>query len=127
MSRMTGCLVALVTYVLHGNDAVVVAAVVSVVQQNVCHDNVGKRMTTSKNGRVIYVHRWTHGSRGRAENEPMTIKCAENYQPITNVCAEKYLPITNEWSLRTRGCAKNNFVETIFLENSADVVVLRQK
>ena len=46
-------------------------------------------MTTSKNGRVIYVHQWTLGSRGRAENEPMTVECAEN-EPIINECAEYY-------------------------------------
>ena len=28
--------------------------------------------------------RWTLGPRGLAENEPMTNKCAYNYQPITN-------------------------------------------
>jgi len=52
-------------------------------------------MTISKNGCVPYVHRWTFGSRGRAENEPMTIKCAEN-ETITNECAEYYQPITND-------------------------------
>ena len=75
------------------NDGVLVAAVLSVVQHNVSHDNVGERMTTSKNGRVIYVHRWLLGSRERVENQPITIKCAEN-ETITNECAENYQPIT---------------------------------
>ena len=80
-------------------------------------------MTTSKNGRLIYVHSWTLGSHERAENEPVTIKCAESYQPITNECAESYQPITNEWSLGSRGCAEN-----IFAKNKAGVVVVvRQK
>ena len=60
-------------------------------------------MTTSKNGRVMYVDRLSLGSRGRAENQPITNKCAENYQPITN-----------EWSIGTRGCAENYFVEFVF-------------
>ena len=62
-------------------------------------------MTTSKNGRLIYVIRWAFESRGRAEN---------------------YQPITNEWLLGSRRCAENYFLETIFVENNADVVV-RQK
>ena len=49
-------------------------------------------MTTSKNGRLIYVYKLTLGSRGRAENEPMTItrteKMATNhnrvYQKVNN-------------------------------------------
>ena len=56
-------------------------------------------MTTSKNGLLMHVHKWTLGSRGGVENEPMTIKYAENYQTITNESAENYQPITNEWSL----------------------------
>ena len=54
---MTGCLVALVTYVLYANDEVIVAAVASVFQHSVIHDNVGEQLTTSKNKRVIYVQR----------------------------------------------------------------------
>ena len=73
---MTGCLVALVTCVLHADNRVVVA-VPWVVQHNVSHVDVGERMTTSKNGRLRYVHKWTLGSRERAENESMTIKWAE--------------------------------------------------
>ena len=46
----------------------------------------------------------------------MTIRCADSYQPITNVC-----------SLWSRGCTENDFVETIFVENNAVVVVVRQK
>jgi len=84
-------------------------------------------MTTSKNGLLIYVYKWTLGSHERAENQPITIKCAENYQPITGECAENYQPITNEWSLGTRGCAENYFVETIFVDNKADVMVVCQK
>ena len=61
-------------------------------------------MTTSKNGRLIYVHKWLFESHG----------CAENYQPITNECAENYQPITNKWSLESRGCGKNYFVEFNF-------------
>ena len=83
-------------------------------------------MATSKNSRLIYVHRWTLGSHERAEHEPMTIKCAKNYQPITNECAENYQQITNQWSLGTRGCAKYYFIETIFVENNTGVVVIRQ-
>ena len=45
-------------------------------------------MTTSKNIRVIYVHKWKLGSSERAENEPIAIKCAEN-EPITNECGLK--------------------------------------
>ena len=44
--RMTGCLVVLVNYVLHA-DRVVVAVVLSVVQHNVSHVDVGERMITS--------------------------------------------------------------------------------
>ena len=82
-------------------------------------------MKISKNGRLIYVHRWSLGSRQRAENQQITNKCAEN-KPVTKGCAENYQPITNEWSLGTRGCTEHYFVETIFVENNADVVV-RQK
>ena len=81
-------------------------------------------MTTLKNGRLIYVHRWSLGSRERAENQPITNKCAET-QPITKECAENYHPITNVWSVGTRRCAEHYFVETIFAENNA-VVVVRQ-
>ena len=65
------------TCVLHADNRVVVA-VLWVVQHSVSHVDVGVQMTTSKNGRHIYVYKWTLGSRGRAENEPRTIKCAEN-------------------------------------------------
>ena len=126
LDRMTGCLVSLVIYILHANDGVIVAAVLSVFQHNVSHDNFGERMTTSKIRRVIFVHRCTLGSRERAENEPITIKCAEN-EPITNECAENYQPITKEWSLGERGCAKKYFVDTMFEENMADIVVVCQK
>ena len=68
-------------------------------------------MTTSKNRRLIFVHRWSLGSGERAENEPVTNNCAEN-KPITKEYAENYQPITNEWSL-----------ENIFVENNAAVVV----
>ena len=73
---------------MHVNDGFIVAAVLSVVQHNVSHADVGERMTTSKNMRVIYVHRRKLGSRERTENEPITIKCAEN-EPITKECALK--------------------------------------
>ena len=62
-------------------------------------------MTTSKNSRLICVRKGILVSRGHAENEPMTIKCAEKYQPITNY-----------WSLGTSECADNYFVEIIFVE-----------
>ena len=75
------------TSVLHADNRVDVA-VLRVVQHNVSHVNVGERLTTSKSGRLIYVHSWMIGSRERAENEPMTIKYAESYQPVTNECAE---------------------------------------
>ena len=52
LSRMTDCLVVIVTYVLHA-DGVVVAVVLSVDQHNVSHVDVGEQMTTSKNGRLI--------------------------------------------------------------------------
>ena len=91
LDRMTGCLGVLVTYVLHA-DGVVVAVVV---QHNVSHVDVGERMTTSKNGRLMYVHRWSLESRGRAEN---------------------IQPITNEWSLESLGRAENCFVEYIFFK-----------
>ena len=71
-----GCLVALVSCNLHADNRVVVA-VLWVVQHNVSHVDVGERMTTSKTGRAIIVYKWTLGSRGWVENEPMTIKCAE--------------------------------------------------
>ena len=94
LNWMTVCLVVLVTYALHA-DGVVVAVVVSVVELNGSHVDVGERMTTSKIRRVIYVPRWSLGSRERAENEPFKIKFAEN-EPITSECAENYQPITNE-------------------------------
>ena len=79
---MTGylvVLVTLVTYVLHAKDGLIEAAGVSVFQHSVSsHDNVGERMTTSQNSRVIYVYKWALGSRGWVENEPMTIKFSEN-------------------------------------------------
>ena len=34
------------------------------------------------------------------------------------------LPIVDKGLLGTRGCAENYFVETIFVENNADVVVI---
>ena len=86
LDRMSGCLVALVTYVLHA-DGVVVAVVLSVVQHNVSHVDIGEQMTNSKTA-VLY-----------------TFRSAENYQPITN-----------EWSLESRGRAENNFVENIFVD-----------
>ena len=46
----------------------------------------------------------------------MTIKYAKSYQPITN-----------EWSLCSRECIENYFVETIFAESKAVVVVVREK
>ena len=48
------------------------------IKKNVSHIDIGQRMTTSKNMRVIYVQRWKLGLRERAENEPITIKCADN-------------------------------------------------
>ena len=88
------------SYVLHA-DGAVAAVVLSVDQHNVSHVDVGERMTTSINGRLIYVHRWSFESRGRAENyQPITNECANNYQPITNECTENYKSITNE-------CAEN--------------------
>ena len=57
-------------------------------------------------GRLIYVHRWSLGSRGCAENQAITNKSAEN-QPITNESTENYQQITNELSLGTRGIAEN--------------------
>ena len=45
-------------------------------------------MITSKNMRVIYVHKWKLGSRERTENKPITIKCHKN-EPITNECDAK--------------------------------------
>ena len=83
-------------------------------------------MTTSKNGRLLYGHRWTLGSRGRAENEPITNKCVEN-EPITNEWAENYQQIPNEWSLGTRGWAQHYFVDIIFVENNAAVVVRKKQ
>jgi len=59
---MTGCLVALFTCALHADVGVVVAAF-RVVQHYISHVNVGERTTTSKNGCVVSVHRWTLGSR----------------------------------------------------------------
>jgi len=73
-------------------------------------------MTTSKKVRLINIHKCTLGSRERAEIEAVTIKCAESYQPITN-----------EWSLWSRRCTEHYFVETIFAENNAVVVVVLQK
>ena len=66
LNRMTGCLVALVTCVLHAENRFIVA-VLWVVQHNVSHVDVGERMTTSKTGRLIYVHSWTLWSRGWVE------------------------------------------------------------
>ena len=66
-----GCLVALVTCIFDADNRVVVA-----VLWVVSHIDFGERMKTSKTDRLIYVHSWTLGSRGRAENEPMTIQCA---------------------------------------------------
>ena len=94
LNRMTSCLVVLFTYVLR-DDGVTVAVVVSVVQHNGSHVDVGQRMTTSKNSRVIDVYRWSFKSRGRAENQPFTKECATNYQPITN-----------EWLIGSCGCAR---------------------
>ena len=56
LNRMTDCLVPLGTYGLHV-EAVVVAVMLSLVQHNVNHLDVGERMTISKKGRLIYVHR----------------------------------------------------------------------
>ena len=47
---MTG---SLVHYVLHADGVVV--AVFWVIHHNISHIDVGERMTTSKNGRLIYV------------------------------------------------------------------------
>ena len=63
LNRNTGWLVALVTCVLHAENRFVVV-VLWVVQHNVSHVDVGERMTTSKTGRLIYVHKRTLGSRG---------------------------------------------------------------
>ena len=101
LDRMTGCLVVLVIYVLHA-DGVVVAVVLSVVQHNVSHVDVGERMTTPKIGRLISVHGWSFESRGRAEKYTITNECIKNDQPFTNECAENYQLITNEWLLVSR-------------------------
>ena len=85
LNRNTGCLVALVTCVLHAENRFVVV-VLWVVQHNVSHVDVGERMTTSKTGRPIYVHKRTLGSRGWVETlQPITTRqpCTVTLQPIT--------------------------------------------
>ena len=86
LERKTGCLVVLVTYVLHA-DGVIVAVVLSVVQHNISRVDIRERMTTSKNGRQIHVLRWSFESRGRPTN---------------------YQPITKEWSLGSRECVRRS-------------------
>ena len=85
LNRNTGCLVALVTCVLHAEHRFVVV-VPWVVQHNVSHVDVGERMSTSKTGRLIYVHKRTLGSRGWVKRlQPITTRqpCRVTLQPIT--------------------------------------------
>ena len=51
LDRMTGCLVDIVSYVLHA-DGVVVAVVLPVV-------HITLAMSMSENGRLIHVHKWS--------------------------------------------------------------------
>ena len=105
LSRMTGCLVALVTCVLHAENRFV-AAVLWVVQHNVSYVDVGERMTTSKTGRVIYVHKtslwvtWVGRSVTTNHNSTntrgdTTIHCYKN--AISGISARLYCNIVSSW------------------------------
>ena len=48
------------------------------------YDNVGERMTTSKNGRHIYVHMWNLGHVSVPKMNQWQTSVPESYQSITN-------------------------------------------
>ena len=104
LNRNTCCLVALVTCVLHAVNRFVVV-VLWVVQHYVSHVDVGERVTTSKTGRLIYVHKRTLGSRGWVETlQPITTRQPTMHGDVT----------TNHNSTNTNGDTTIHFLQECY-------------